>query len=151
MISSLKSYRMKTFFWSHAMPLLSRSTRKSTSRPRWEQQLYPIIAPTQYKRKKNGITSKGKLDTNIRITMCKMRFWILDVKAVLTLQGKLKTNRELRLFHKITDVSSKQLSSFCLRPVNENLNAVKDFIGFYQLKDFKNNSIVHVHVIFLLE
>ena len=62
---------------------------------------------------------------------------ILDIMAILTLQEKLKTIRERRFFSIIadegTDVSNKEQLSFCLRSVDENLNAFEDFIGNRQL------------------
>ena len=73
---------------------------------------------------------------------------ILDIMAVLTLQKKLKTIREHRYFSIIanegTDVSNKEQLSFCLRSVDENLNAFEDFTGFYQLENTKSHTIVHV-------
>ena len=69
--------------------------------------------------------------------------------AVLTLQEKLKTIRERRFFSIIadegTDVSNKEQLSFCLRSVDENLNAYEDFIGFHQLENIKSDAIVHVN------
>ena len=68
--------------------------------------------------------------------------------AVLTLQEKLKTIRERRFFS-ITadegaDVSNKEQLSFCLRSLDENLNAFEDFIGFHQLENIKDNTILHL-------
>ena len=69
--------------------------------------------------------------------------------AFLTLQEKLKTIRECRFFSKIADegseVSSKEQLLFCQQSVDENLNAFKDFTGFfYQLGNIKSDTIVHV-------
>ena len=41
-------------------------------------------------------------------------------------------------------MSNKEQLSFYLQSVNENLNALEDFIGFYQLQNIKSNTIVHV-------
>ena len=73
---------------------------------------------------------------------------ILDIMAVLTLQEKLKTIRECRFFSIIadegTDMSNKEQLPFCLRSVDENLNAFEDFIGFCQLENIKSDTVVHV-------
>ena len=73
---------------------------------------------------------------------------ILDIMAVLTLLGKLKTIWQ-RWFFSInaderTDGSNKEQLFFCLRPVDENLNAFGDFKGFYQLENAKSDTIVHM-------
>ena len=68
--------------------------------------------------------------------------------AVLTSQEKLKAVWKCRFFSIIadesTDVSNKEQLSFYLQSVNENLNALEDFIGFYQLQNIKSNTIAHV-------
>ena len=68
--------------------------------------------------------------------------------AVPTSQEKLKTVWKYRFSSIIadesTDVSNKEQLSFYLQSVNENLNALEDFIGFYQLQNIKSNTIVHV-------
>ena len=74
---------------------------------------------------------------------------ILDIMAFLTLQKKLKTIREHRNFSIIANegtdvVSNKEQLSFCLRSVDQNLNAFEDFTGFYQLENTKSHTIVHV-------
>ena len=73
---------------------------------------------------------------------------ILDIMAVLILQEKLKTIRECIFFSIIadegTDMSNKEQLPFCLRSVDENLNAFEDFIGFYQLENIKSDTIGHV-------
>ena len=60
----------------------------------------------------------------------------------------MKTIRERRFFSIIaderTDVSNKEQLSFCLRCADENLNALEDFIGFYQLENIKSDTVVHV-------
>ena len=96
---------------------LSRSTRNSTTRPRWERQLYPIIAPTQYKQKKKKLYHlEGKIGH--KYTHNDVQNEISDIMAVLTLQEKLKTIRERRFFSVIadkgTDVSTViVLSTIC--------------------------------------
>ena len=58
---------------------------------------------------------------------------ILNIVAVLALQEKLKTIPGQRCFSKIddkgTDASNKEQLSFCLRGVDENLNAFEDVIS----------------------
>ena len=41
-------------------------------------------------------------------------------------------------------MSNKEQLSFCLRSMEENLNAFKDFRGFYLLENIKGGTIVHV-------
>ena len=59
---------------------------------------------------------------------------ILDILATLTLQEKLKTIRERKLFSiiadEVTDVSNKKQLSICLRIADKDLNSAEDFIGF---------------------
>ena len=73
---------------------------------------------------------------------------ILNIMAVLTLQEKLKTIQERRFFFyncwEGTDVSNKEQLWFCLQPVDESLNPFKNLIGFYQLENIKNDTMVHV-------
>ena len=62
---------------------------------------------------------------------------------------KVENNPRTQIFFstiadEVTDVSSKEQLSLCLRSVDESLNAFEDFIGFYQLENIKSNSIVHV-------
>ena len=70
---------------------------------------------------------------------------ILNIVAVLALQEKLKTIPEQRFFSKIddkgTDASNKEQLSFCLRAVDENLNAFEDIISFYQLEIIKSDTM----------
>ena len=116
------------------------------TRPRWERQLYPIIAPTQYKRQKHFNHLEGRIGH--KYTHNEVQNEILDIMAVLTLQAlKLKTIRERRFFSIIadegTDVSNKEQLSFCPRSVDESLNASEEFISFYQLENIKSDIIEH--------
>ena len=60
----------------------------------------------------------------------------------------VENNRRKQLFSIIADksaeVSNKEQSSLYLRSVDENLNAFKDFLVFYQLENIKSDTIVHV-------
>ena len=73
---------------------------------------------------------------------------LLNIMATLTLQEKLKDIDERRFFSMIadegTDISNKEQLSFCLRTVNDDLEAFEDFIGFHQLENIKSNTIVRV-------
>ena len=70
---------------------------------------------------------------------------ILNIMTVLALQEKLKTIPEQRYFSKIddkgTDESNKEQLSFCLRAVDENLNAFEDVISFYWLEIIKSDTM----------
>ena len=70
---------------------------------------------------------------------------ILNIMAVLALQKKLKTIPEQKYFSKIddkgTDASNKEQLSFCLRAVDENLNAFEDVISFYWLEIIKSDTM----------
>ena len=61
---------------------------------------------------------------------------------------KVENNPRKQLFSiiadKSADVSNKEQSSLYLRSVDENLNAFKDFLVFYQLENIKSDTIVHV-------
>ena len=73
---------------------------------------------------------------------------IFDAMVVMTLQEKLKTIRERRFFSIIadesTDMSNKEQLSFCLRSLDENLNAFEYLLGFYQLENIQSDTMVHV-------
>ncbi|XP_066910501.1 zinc finger MYM-type protein 1-like [Clytia hemisphaerica] len=73
---------------------------------------------------------------------------LLNIMATLTLLEKLKDIDERRFFSMIadegTDISNKEQLSFCLRTVDENLEAYEDFIGFHQLENIKSDVIVRV-------
>ena len=94
--------------------------------------------------KKFYVTLKGKLGIHIRITMCKIKFWISGCSDIT----RLKTTRECRflsiIVDKGADVSKKEQLLFCLWPVDENLNAFEDFINFYLLENIKSDTIVYV-------
>ena len=97
-------------------------------------------------RKTFYITSKEKIGP--KYTHNDVQNEILDIVAVLTLQETLKTIRERRFFSitadEGTDVSNKEQLSFCLRSVDENVNAFEDFIGIYQLENIKSDTTVHM-------
>ena len=73
---------------------------------------------------------------------------LLNIMATLTLQEKLKDIKERRFFSMIadegTDISNKEQLSFCLRTVDDDLEAFEDFIGFHQLENIKSDTIVRV-------
>ena len=89
---------------------------------------------------------KGK--SGYKYTHSDVQNEILNIKANLTLQEKLKVIQERQFFSIIgdegTDVSNKEQPSFCLRTVDENLDPFEDFIGFYELENIKSNTIVRV-------
>ena len=43
-----------------------------------------------------------------------------------------------------TDISNKEQLSFCVRRVDNDLNAHKDFLGYYQITNILSNAIVEV-------
>ena len=46
--------------------------------------------------------------------------------------------------NKYTDRSNKELLTFCLRWVTDNLDVIEHFMGFYQIPDIKSSTIISV-------
>ena len=64
------------------------------------------------------------------------------------LRVKLSIIRERKFFSIMaeegTDVSNIEQLSFCTRSVDDDLNVLEDFMGFYELKNIKSETIVNV-------
>ena len=50
----------------------------------------------------------------------------------------------LLICHEYTDYSNKELLTFCLRWVTDNLDVFEHFLGFYEIPDIKSSTIVSV-------
>ncbi len=46
------------------------------------------------------------------------------------------------LCNEYTDITNKEQLTFCVRWINDNLEAFEDFLGFYRVPDISANTIV---------
>ena len=91
------------------------------------------------------VNLKEKLGIYIHITMCKIKFWI----SWLFWNYKVESNPRMQIFvyncwQRYWREQKRTAIVFCLWPVDENLNAFKDFINFHQLENIKSDTIVYV-------
>ena len=72
---------------------------------------------------------------------------LLNIMASHVLRAKLSSVRDRKFFSIMadegTDVSNIEQLSFCTRSVDDDLNVSEDFMGFYELKNIKSETIVN--------
>ena len=79
---------------------------------------------------------------------------LLSIMSSHVLRAKLSIIRERKFFSIMadegTDVSNIEQLSFCTRSVDDDLNVSEDFMGFYELKNIKSETIVNAVKVILL-
>ena len=72
---------------------------------------------------------------------------LLNIMASHVLRAKLSSVRDRKFFTIMadegTDISNIEQLSFCTRSVDDDLNVSEDFMGYYELKNIKSETIIN--------
>jgi len=87
----------------------------------------------------NWLSSKGDKYTSHDIQ--NELIGIMANQVVRDLVGEIKNNYFSLICDEYTDVDNKEQLTFCLRWIDENIEAHEDFIGFYQISNIEADTI----------